>query len=287
MKIWRWWHDHTSRQEDPLPLALIRVLVPLVVVLDLLQVARLGLVTTYWRTADAGGLSRFSGKHAVVDALSPLWGGPLTWLVCVSSMTLASLGVATRPALLLGLLAYAQLGHLYPPGDRGIDRLLRTVLLVLLFSGAHRRLSLWQHLRKIPFAPRVPAWPSGLIRFILVLMYLGAGLHKLGSDLGWLDPSKPNPVYRIIADPLAGKLDPVTFEDWHWVGYAFSVGTIALECSALLILTRHAPRWAVLGVAMHLGIAATMHLGMFSWGMLSLYPLLFAPWIVSRWGSER
>ena len=245
------------------------------------------MVTAYWRTADAGGLSRFSGEHAVVDALSPLWGGPLTWLVCVISMVLTSLGVATRPALLLGLLAYAQLGHLYPPGDRGIDRLLRTVLLVLLFSGAHRRLSLWQHLRKIQCAPRILAWPSELIRFILVLMYLGAGLHKLGSDPGWIDPSRPNPVYRIIADPLAGKLDPVAFEGWHWVGYAFSVGTIALESSALLILTRHAPRWAVLGVMMHLGIAATMHLGMFSWGMLSLYPLLFAPWIVSRWGAER
>ena len=42
----------------------------------------------------------------------------------------ASTGVAARPALLIGVLAYAQAGHLYAPGDRGIDRILRTVLLI-------------------------------------------------------------------------------------------------------------------------------------------------------------
>jgi hypothetical protein len=286
VRLWRWWLDCTSREIDPLPLALVRVLVPLAIVFDLLQAARLGMVTAYWRTADAGGLSRFSGENAFVDDLSPLWGGPLTWLVCVISMSLASLGIATRPAILIGLLAYAQLGHLYPPGDRAIDRLLRTVLLVLLFSGAHRRLSLWQHLRGIPAAIRIPAWSSALIRYILVLMYLGAGFHKIGSDPGWLNPNTPNPIYRILTDPLAGKLDPMTFAGWHGVSYALSVGTIALECTGFLILTRHAPRWAVLGATMHLGIAVTMHLGMFSWGMLSLYPLLFAPWIIRRWGLE-
>ncbi len=286
MRLLRWWHDLTAREEDPLPLALIRVLAPLVIVLDLLQVARLGLVTAYFRTAEAGGLSRFSGSRAFVDDLSPLWGGPVTWLLCVLSLSLASLGVAVRPALAVGLLTYAQLGHLYPPGDRAIDRLLRTVLLILIFSASHRRLSLWQHLRGIPAAVRIPAWPADLIRYILVLMYLGAGIHKLGSDPGWLNPDKPNPIYRILTDPLAGRLSPVTFESWRWTAYALSVGTIVLECSALLILTRHAPRWAVLGATMHLGIAATMHLGMFSWGMLSLYPLLFAPWIIRRWGGE-
>ena len=34
--------------------------------------------------------------------------------------------------------------------------------------------------------------------------------------------------------------------------------------------------WAPLGVFMHLGIASTMELGMFSFGMLALYPVFFA-----------
>ena len=277
---------HTGRQTDPLPLALVRILAPLCIVVDLLEAARLGLVTAYWRPASAGGLSRFSGEYAVIDDLSPLWGGPVTWLVTVIAMLLVAAGVAVRPALVVGVVAYAQLGHLYPPGDRAIDRLLRTVLLILIFSGAHRRLSVWQLLRKIPPAVSIPAWPADLIRFVLVLMYLGAGLHKIGSTAGWIDPTQPSPIYRILTDPLSGRLDPVAFEDWQGVAYALSVGTVLLELTPLLLLTRLAPYWAMCGVLMHLGIAATMHLGMFSWGMLSLYPLLFSAWIVRRWGAR-
>ena len=285
-KLWARWVGYTGRQMDPLPLALVRIVAPLCIVVDLLEAARLGMVTTYWRTAAAGGLSRFSGENAFIDDLSPLWGGAATWLISVISLSLVSAGIAVRPALVIGVVAYAQLGHLYPPGDRAIDRLLRTVLLILLFSSAHRRLSVWQYLRKIPAAVTIPAWPADLIRYILVLMYLGAGLHKLGSTTAWVDPTQPSPIYRILTDPLAGRLDPVTFEGWWGMAYALSVGTILLELTSILLLTRFAPYWAVCGVMMHLGIAATMHLGMFSWGMLSLYPLLLAPWIVRRWGAE-
>lgn len=284
--LWSGWVAAAGREADPLPLALVRIFAPMCIVLDLLEAARLGMVTSYWRTASAGGLSRFSGKNAFIDDLSPLWGGPVTWLIGVTAMILVSAGVAVRPALVIGLVAYSQLGHLYPPGDRAIDRLLRTVLLILLFSSAHRRLSLWQYLRKIPAAVTIPAWPSALIRYVLVLMYLGAGLHKLGTTRGWIDPTLPNPIYRILTDPLAGKLDPVVFEGWWVPAYALSVGTILIELTAFLVLTRFAPYWAVCGAIMHLGIAMMMHLGMFSWGMLSLYPLLFAPWIVRRWGAE-
>ena len=285
-RLWQRWVAYTGREEDSLPMALVRILVPVAIIIDLLRVAQLGMVTAYWRTAADGGLSRFSGGNAFIDDLSPLWGGPTAWLVSVIALLLAALGIATRPALIVALVAYSQLGHLYPPGDRAIDRLLRTVLLILIFSGAHRRLSLWQRLRSIPAAVRIPAWPADLIRYILVLMYLGAGFHKIGSDPGWLNPDRPNPIYRILTDPMAGRLNPETFARWEGAAYALSLGTIVLECSAFLLLTRYAPRWAVLGAIMHLSIAATMHLGMFSWGMLALYPLLFAPWIIRRWGSE-
>ena len=39
---------------------------------------------------------------------------------------------STMVLIVFGALAYAQLGHLYPPGDRAIDRILRTALLILL-----------------------------------------------------------------------------------------------------------------------------------------------------------
>ena len=281
--LWSGWRARCDRQEDPTPLALVRILACSVVVVDLLRAAALGLVPVFWRTYEAGGLSRITGARSIVDDWSPEWGGPAVWLVTVLSMTLGALGVATRPALLVGLLAYAQLGHLYPPGDRAIDRLLRTVIFVLLFSGAHRRLSLQGWLQGRAPPAQIGGWASDLLRFELVLVYLGAGFLKLGADIGWLIPTEFPPLYRILADPMAGRLDPVVWADWTMLFYLGGVVTILLEISAPLLLIRLAPAWAVAGLFMHLGIAAGMHLGMFSWGILSLYPLFFGPYLLGRW----
>ncbi len=59
-----------------------------------------------------------------------------------------------------------------------------------------------------------------------------------------------------------------------------SWATVALELSSLLLLTRWAPWWGIVGALMHVGIFSMMELGMFSWGMLALYPIVFAPWLV-------
>lgn len=280
-RIWDRWVAYTSREEDSLPLAMVRVFAPLVIVMDLLQGARLGLIPLLWRDYDHGGLSRFTGSNALIDNIDPYMGGPVTVWISIGSLLMASLGVATRPMLLVGLLAYSQIGHLYPPGDRAIDRLLRTVFLILLFSGSHQRLSLMRWLRKIPTVKTIAAWPGDLIRFILILVYLSAGLHKLGSSApGWLLPTKTPELYKILTDPMAGTLNATFWQDYFWIFRPFGWGTILLELTPLLILTRWGPWWACFGLLMHLGIAATMTLGAFSWGMLSLYPLLFAPWII-------
>ena len=36
--------------------------------------------------------------------------------------------------------------------------------------------------------------------------------------------------------------------------------------------------WAIFGALLHVGLALTMELGMFPFGMLALYPVLFGPW---------
>ena len=41
------------------------------------------------------------------------------------------------------------------------------------------------------------------------------------------------------------------------------------------------------GALMHLGIALTMTLGMFSWGMLALYPILLAPFFWTPWTAKQ
>jgi hypothetical protein len=191
----------------------------------------------------------------------------------VGFLSLALLGVVARPALLLGALCHAQLAWLYHTGDRAVDHLLRTVWLVLAFSGSHRALAVGGR----PHLATVPAWPADFIRYLLVLMYMGAGAAKLIANPRWLALSGTPVLYRIMTNPMAAHLDPHVGAEWAGTLRFFGWGTIALELSAPLLFTRWARWWAVAGAMMHIGIAAFIDIGVFSYGMLALYPLLLWP----------
>lgn len=283
--LWARWVAWCAREQDALPLALVRVGIALVIVWDLLWGAWLGLLPWLWRPFSHGGLSLVQSSVAIIDDIAPVSGGPALVGVTLAAMACVALGIATRPAMLVGLLAYSQLGHLYPPGDRAVDRLMRTALLVLLFSGSHLRLSLQRRLRGERGPASAPAWPADLLVFILVMVYLSAGIHKLGSSMSWLSLSGRPMLHRILTDPLSARVTVETADAWMPLVRVLSIGTIVLECSAVLLWTRLRPWWALGGAAMHLGIAATMNLGAFSFGMLAFYPLLFAPWILA--GARR
>ena len=267
---WSAWRAYALREVDPRPLAATRIAVCVAWLVDLLALAPLGLVHDVFRPRVAGGFTDRSDPLAILDDLSPTWGGPAAWLVAVCGLALGAVGVAARPALVVACVALAQLGHLYPPGDRAIDRLLRTVLLLLAASGSHRAFALG---RRAP-PGRVPAWPADTIRVLVVGVYLASGAGKLLEQPHWLARNGTPVLYRILTDPLNAQLDPVATA-WALPVYrALGWGTIALELTAPLLFTRHARTWLAFGAAMHLGIAATMDLGLFSWGMLALYPVL-------------
>jgi hypothetical protein len=277
MKLWSRWLNLLDSEMDPRPLALVRIALPLCVIADLLRLFQLGLMDDVFTPFSQGGLSKFQSPHWVA---ADWFGGHASMIMLALTlvcMILVSLGTWMRPAILLGVLAYAQLGHLYPPGDRAIDRLIRTALLILLFSQADAAFSL----RRVR-AVSIPAWPAWFLRYFLVLVYLSAGMAKLIQQPGWLSLTADPPLLRILVDPMAARLDPVFWtqfpELFRWAGF----GTIAYELSSPLLLTRHAHRFAIIGLFMHLGIAVTMSLGMFSWGVLACYPLFLAPFILRR-----
>lgn len=268
-RAWDAWVRRTARLEDPRPLALVRIAVAGVIGADLLRVGQRGLVPVLFATPAGQGLSAAPADAAWIDEVPD--GGLAAWMVTIAAMACSALGIATRPAMLIGTLAYAQLGHLYPPGDRAIDRLLRTVLLILLFSGSHSRLSLTG--RRVD---RIRAWPADTLRVLLVVVYFTSGVGKLYAQPAWLATSGVPVLYRVMTDPLAGHLDPVGAMAWWGPLRVLGWLTIVLELSAPLVLTRWARWWAIGGIMMHLGIAFTMDLGMFSWGMLALYPVVLA-----------
>jgi hypothetical protein len=273
-RLWERWVAWTGRLEDRRPLALVRALVPLAILGDLLAMLWRGAMPAVLLPADRGGIGSQPAWWSVVDEV--WWGGQAAWLACALSLPLVSARVVARPAIVVAVLASSQLGHLFVPGDRGIDRMLRTVLLVLLFSRVTAQ----------DRPERVEAWPSDLIRWFLVLVYLSAGVAKLDPDLDWLMGDPPE-LYQILADPMGGRLDPVRWYDHPWLFRLGGAATLVLELSAPLLLTRWAPLWALFAAPIHLGIAAMMDLGMFSWGMLAMYPVLFGPWLRERSAASR
>ncbi|MEC8425767.1 MAG: HTTM domain-containing protein [Myxococcota bacterium] len=277
--LWKRFVAAQARPVDTRPLAALRILLPLCVVFDLLRSVQLGMAEVYYRPWDAGGLSTFSGDAWVLGGLGSDVGPWLVVLV-VSCMLLVSLGLGVRPALLVGVLAYAQLGHLYPPGDRGIDRIIRTTLLLLVFSRSHRRWALGDRLLGRPPVETQPAAVRNLVLWFLVLVYTAAGVSKLVQQPAWLSVTGTPVLYRVLTDPLGGGLDHLT---WAGLRLPFVVGgwfTIAFEVGSLLLLTRWRPWFGVLGILMHVGIGVTMELGMFSAGMLCLYVVVMAEWWV-------
>ncbi len=270
---------------DARVLGLLRILVCLCVVADLLRVWQLGLLDDVYRLYDAGGINAHPDKAAVIiDWLGP-GGGVATFWTAVASLTLAMVGLFTRPAMLVGVLAYAQLGHLYNPGDRGIDRILRTVLVILLFSGAHRRFALGlrlfgQRLSRRQAAAWVPAWPADLVRWLMVMVYMSAGISKVAQEPGWLGTPKLPVVYRIMTDPMAAHVDPVAAEHLWWLWTVMGWATIVVEVGAPVLLTRYGRYWSLLALPMHAGIFLAMDLGMFSLGVSALHVLLLYPWIL-------
>ncbi|MCB9764378.1 MAG: HTTM domain-containing protein [Alphaproteobacteria bacterium] len=278
--LWQRWVDFTGRPMDTRPLALVRIFAALCVLVDLLRLAQLRLVTFLFTPYEQGGLSQVQDSSWRLDELlGPTVAGPVSYAVSLVCMALIALGVAVRPAIVIGVLAYAQLGHAYPPGDRAIDRVLRLTLLFLLFSQAHRRFALSNVLGWTKRLDTAPAWPADLIRSQLVMVYMAAGLSKIMQQPLWVAVTGTPVLYRIMTDPMAATLDPEAWEGAPWLFYAGGIGTIVLEVGAFVILTRLAPYWALLGLGMHLGIAMTMKLGMFSFGMMSLYPILLGAWI--------
>jgi len=278
-----WWVRRANRPVDVRPWALLRISLACAVLFDQLQMWAVGMSGVAYQLFEYGGLAGFHRpQYWLLDggpmAAPMLWG---LWMVC---MACVALGVATRPAILIGVLAYAQLGHLFPTGDRGVDRLVRTVLLMLMFTNAHRCYALGNVLRRRARLRTTAGWATDVLHLLLVLVYMAAGFMKVPEAAWWLGSGAPM-LYRILTDPMASYLNgenPIYRNFWPLFRVAGWV-TVTWEVCSPVFLTRYARWWGLVGITMHVGIAITMKLGMFSYGMLSLYLVVMSsfllPWI--------
>ncbi len=308
-RAWTAWVALLDRREPATSIALVRILVGVVIAFDLVEVARLGLVEALYAPADTGTLGFLPADRDLplaYDLLGPI--ARTAWLLfgvgLAASVSLAA-GLFARTSALVLAFTGAQLGAAMPAGDRGIDVALRVVLLLLAFAPSGRTLAVDAYLRTGRFVDEAPApaWPRYLLVAQLVWIYFSAGVNK--AQLLWYPPGGCIALHHVLHDPHFARFDPEWLVAARPLTQVATFATMLFELGAPLVLVAIALEnratapgrigraivglrlrvwFLVVGAAFHAGIAVTMRLGIFPYGMLALYPALVPP---DRWARAR
>jgi predicted DCC family thiol-disulfide oxidoreductase YuxK/uncharacterized membrane protein YphA (DoxX/SURF4 family) len=224
--------------------------------------------------------------------------------ITVAAGILALVGIKTRWSLLVFSLASAfmiALGQSF--GDWHHDGLLQMTLLILALSPSGAVLSLddlRQRLRaaaarrQVDGAPAIPGpdspmarWPLLLVRWLYALIYLSGALAKLGyGGRAWVNGYTLQ--YYLSQDGLRwGSSLGVWLGQQHGLARLISWITVLFEGTFAAVLAVPGLAWIYIpaGVALHLGIYATMRAPFFEF--IVIYAV-FVPWVaaferLSRW----
>ncbi|MEQ1568087.1 MAG: HTTM domain-containing protein [Myxococcota bacterium] len=313
---WARWVRLWSGREPPWSLAAVRILLGAVILYDLTEIARLGLIDALF----AGQPLGLSDAAARTDpplftswfGASPRAGHALYAAMAVSTAFLTA-GLFTRASAVVLLFAWAQFAQILPAADRGIDTLCRDVLVVFVFAdaGAAWSMDAWAKTGswRGSGAP-IPAWPRRLLVLQLVAMYFLAGVQKVGVH--WWPPGHFAALYFILQDPAIARIDFGWLRDppWFQLTQLGSAGTLLFQDTyPMVLLLRYAKStasrggwrarlaawgwtewvWIGTGAVFHLMLAATCELGIFPAAMLALYPAWLGPaewaWLGQREGN--
>lgn len=291
--LWRSWWDG---QESSLPMVLVRIGLPLVFLFDLWEVWRMHLIIPLWGPGDAGGMGDPEHRKTVVELyrMFPATVGTtrIAFWVLVGSTLSISLGFLTPLACVVSVLLQTQFSLILSPADRGIDMMIRNVLLILAFSQAGRNYGI----DALLFGRReiVATWPRRLLVLQIVVMYFMAGVQK--AAVAWWPWGGFSALFIILQDMAIARFPFAWLRDLYPLTQLMSASTMVFEWGAGLVplaawyrWTRTRPGWLraqfnrvgfiywwiPFGLFMHIGIFATMHLGIFPSAMLSMYPAFF------------
>jgi len=177
--------------------------------------------------------------------------------------------------------------------------LLRNAMLILALSSSGKVWSVDARLRTGSWSgdgEEHPAWPRHLLVLQMAVVYAMAGVQKVG--LTWWPMGGLSALYIVLQDPAVARFDPGPLATFYPVTQLATAATMVFEWGALLLplaywyratpdrpgrlrrwmnRLRFRDAWVAIGVALHLGIALSMNLGVFPFGMLALYPAFFHP----------
>ena len=290
-RAWHAWVALLDRREPPTALALVRIAAALVLLCDQLWVGHLGIVDALWSRYPEGFATYYTGW---ADQLG--LGATGLWAIVVGALACVLLGVATRVACVVFVIASAQQAAIAPEAESAIDILMRIVFAILALSRCNARWSIDAWLaRRLgrPMPALVPAWPRYLLLAQLVWVYFSSGQNK--SSAVWGPHGGFTALANAMLDPINGRLAPGVVTAIYPLTRVATALTMVFELTAPLMLlwlyyaaTADRPGrvraianrlrvrwiWIGLGVSFQLGIAIGLRLGSFPYGMLALYPVL-------------
>lgn len=292
-----------TRAEDPLPVAIFRMLVALGAIATVGSVVAAGLVEVLWVDLAHGGYRELGRQHWLVDAL----GGStptVIWALVAASLVSSALlfvGAGGRVTALVALQTTQALCDANNHAGGSYDQLLSNALwlCVLAPTTATWSIDAWL-LRGRPWLGRsVPAWARWLPAYQLILVYWSTGIQKVSAH--WTPGGDFSALYYILQQPT-WQLRPMTWLAWIYpVTQVATAVTWVWEVTAPLWLlalyfqaTRERPGfvrawfnawdvrtiYAVIGLGFHAALLLTMNVGPFPIISLAYYACL---WRGAEW----
>lgn len=297
--LWRRWEALLAHKEPAHGLALLRIGLGLVLLVELLSVSLRGLVPMLWMHVDDGGYRAYTRTGAwLVDLL----GGPtppLVWsLVGVGLLSGLGLllGVASRLAAFLGLQSFLALAWINGHAGGSYDPLITNLLWLMVLADGGSTGSLAARLRTGRWWPdaEVSAWPRYLVVGQMVALYASTGLQKVSAS--WVPGGDLSALYYILQQPSWHRTDMSWVASVYPLTQLLTLTTWVFEVGSPVLLVAFWARatratagplrrfcnridlrswWLATGALMHIGIMLTMDVGSFSLACLAAYGCFF------------
>lgn len=277
-----WWNELWFTEVAPDIFAVLRILFGLLGCLSLVGLFDLPL---FW---SCDGLVASRGS-SVCQSLTPAGVG---WLypgavLCVSAISFVAMtiGYRTRLAVACAFVSVFLIAKWNDFPLSAAHQALRSILFCLVWADCGRVWSVDSWLNRSTAKQgtderRVPVWPLRLMQIQVAAIYFVTGLWKV-NNIMWRDGTAlhyvfANPQFRRFAFFASPALD-------SWTTLA-TYGTLAWELGfAVLVLHPRTRRWVLtVGIVIHLGMWASLELGLFSWVMLASYVAFLDPEYIRR-----
>ena len=274
----RAWNEFFFQPESPVPIAVFRILLGLLVLIDA------ALLSGDWLTwYGPKGLVTFAGSQQIeggprlnVFAVLPqteFWSYAVFWVLVVSA-ALVCVGLFTRASSIVMFVMVASMHQRNLFMTNSGDTLLRCSAFFLMFAPAGAALSLdrlrniWKGREGAEVQPRVP-WAQRMIQIELSLLYFMTFWNKsLGPS--WIDGTAVyyvNHLDEFRRFPLPSFLNDIALiklQTWFTLAAEFSLGVL------VWIKELRYPILAM-GVLLHVTLEYTLNVPMFQWTTLALY----------------